>query len=122
MFSNNFPGYDDHLLFEQLFPESYNQKYDTTLLPEIVENYFSVQIRCLRFLDSNRFLSSSVQKLIASLQDFKLGDSEGLKDDLFTVKLAYPYGKFNLEIKNELLLLVKEDNKSTLTQSVITRQ
>ena len=81
-----------------------------------MENYVSVQVGCLRFLDSYRFLSSSLQKLIASLDTLKYMNSEGLIDDLFK-KLAYPYEKFNLNNFQEPLNLRKEDYWSTLTQS-----
>ena len=82
-----------------------------------MENYVSVQVGCLRFLDSYRFLSSSLQKLIASLDTLKYMNSEGLIDDSFKKKLAYPYEKFNLNNFQEPLNLTKEDFWSTLTQS-----
>ena len=82
-----------------------------------MENYVSVQVGCLRFLDSNRFLSSSLQKLIASLDTLKYMNSEGLIDDLFRKKLAYPYEKFSPNNFQEHLNLTKEDYWSTLTQS-----
>ena len=82
-----------------------------------MENYVSVQVGCLRFLDSYRFLSSSLQKLITSLNDFPYMQNEGLTDDLFKKKLAYPYEKFNLNNLHEPLNLTKEDYWSTLTQS-----
>ena len=82
-----------------------------------MENYVSVQVGCLRFLDSYRFLSSSLQKLITSLNDFPYMQIEGLTDDLFKKKLAYPYEKFNLNNLHEPLNLTKEDYWSTLTQS-----
>ena len=43
--------------------------------------------------------------------------SEGLNDDLFKKKLAYPYEKFNLDIFQEPLNLTKKVYWSTLTQS-----
>ena len=58
-------------------------------IPESLENYASVQVGCFIFLDSYRFLSSSLQKITASLDTFKYMDSEGLFD-LFKKKLAYP--------------------------------
>ena len=82
-----------------------------------MENYVSVQVGCLKFLDSYRFLSSSLQKLITSLNDFPYMQNEGLTDDLFKKKLAYPYEKFNLNNLHEPLNLTKEDYWSTLTQS-----
>ena len=44
-------------------------------------------------------------------------NSEGLNDNLFKKKLAYPYEKFNLNNFQEPLNLTKEDFWSTLTQS-----
>ena len=93
------------------------------IIPRSLENYVSVHVGCSRFLDLNRFLSSSLQKLIASLDTLKYTqsafgmDSEGLIDDLFKKKLAYPYEKFNLNNFQEPLNLTKEDYWSTLTQS-----
>ena len=53
-----------------------------------MENYVSVQVGCLRFLDSYRFLSSSLQELITSLNDFPYMQNEGLTDDLFKKKTS----------------------------------
>ena len=72
-----------------------------------MENFISVQVGCLRFLASYRFLSSSLQKLITSLNDFLYMQNEGLTDDLFKKKPAYPYEKFNLNNLHEPLNLTK---------------
>ena len=109
IFFHNVSGYDCHLVFEQLLTESFNQNYNPTIISKSLENYVSVQVGCLRFLDSYRFLSSSLQEFIASLDTFEHMDSEGLIDDLFKKKLAYPYEKFNLENKSQSLNLTKED-------------
>ena len=82
-----------------------------------MENYVSVQIGCLRFLDSYRFLSSSLDKLVKSLDNLPVMDENGFKDKLFKKKLAYPYEYLNLDNFQEPLNLTKEDYWSTLTQS-----
>ena len=121
IFFHNFSGYDCHLIFEELLTSAYNLKLPINIIPKSMENYVSVQVGCLRFLDSYRFLSSSLQKLITSLNDFPYMQNEGLTDDLFKKKLAYPYEKFNLnnlrKATHEPLNLTKEDYWSTLNQS-----
>ena len=121
IFFHNFSGYDCHLIFEELLTSAYNLKSPINIIPKSMENYVSVQVGCLRFLDSYRFLSSSLQKLITSLNDFPYMQNEGLTDDFLKKKLAYPYEKFNLNNLHEphsfALNLTKEDYWSTLTQS-----
>ena len=117
IFFHNFSGYDCHLIFEGLLTSAYNLKLPINIITKSIENYVSVQVGCLRFLDSYRFLSSSLQKLIASLDTLKYMNSEGLIDDLFKKKLAYPYEKFNPNNFQEPLNLTKEDFWSTLQQS-----
>ena len=115
VFFHNFSGYDCHLIFEELLTQAYNLKLAINFIPKSLENYESV-----KFSDSYRFLSSSLQKRIASLDTFKYMDSEGLTDSLFKKKLAYPYEKFNLEniwidSLSQPLNLTKADYWSTLT-------
>ena len=117
IFFHNFSGYDCHLIFEELLTEAYNQNYNPTIIPKSLENYVSVQVGCLRFLDSYRFLSSSLDKLVKSLDNFPIMKLEGMSDDLLKKKLAYPYEKFNLDNLHQQLNLTKEDYWSTLTQS-----
>ena len=117
IFFHNFSGFDCHLIFEELLTSAYNLKLPINIIPKSKENYVSVQVGCLRFLDSYRFLSSSLQKLITSINDFPYMQIEGLTDDLFKKKLAYPYEKFDLNNLHEPLNLTKEDYWSTLTQS-----
>ena len=69
----------------------------------------------MRFLDSYRFLSSSLDKLVKSLDNFPIMKLEGMSDDLLKTKLAYPYEKFNLDNFQEPLNLTKEDYWSTMT-------
>ena len=90
--------------------------YEPKIIPKSKENYVSVQIGCLRFLHSYRFLPSSLDKLIKSLDSFPLLDENGFVDEILKKKLAYPYEKFNLENINQSLNLTKEDFYSTLKQ------
>ena len=117
IFFHNFSGYDCHLIFEELLTEAYNQNYNPTIIPKSLENYVLVQVGCLRFLDSYRFLFSSLDELVKSLDDFPIMKLEGMSDDLFKKKLAYPYEYLNLDNFQEPLNLTKEDYWSTLTQS-----
>ena len=82
-----------------------------------MENYVSIQVGCLRFLDSYRFLSSSLDKLVKSLDSLPIMDEIGFIDKLFKKKLAYPYEYFNFDNFDKPLCLIKEDYWSTLTQS-----
>ena len=117
IFFHNFSGYDCHLIFEELLTEATNQIYNPTIIPKSLENYVSVQVGCLRFLDSYRLLSSSLDKLVKSLDNFPIMKLEGMSDDLFKKKLPYPYEYLNLDNFQEPLNLTKEDYWSTLTQS-----
>ena len=52
IFFHNFSGYDCHLIFEQLITSAYNRKLPINIIPKSLENYVSVQVESLRFLDS----------------------------------------------------------------------
>ena len=53
MFFDDFFGYDSILLLEDLLPEATKQNYESKPLPTSLKKYVSVQIECLRFMDSN---------------------------------------------------------------------
>ena len=71
--------------------------YEPKLIPKTVENYVSVQVDCFRFLDSHRFLSSSLDKLVICLYSFPIVEENCLDDEFLQKKLAYPYEYFNLD-------------------------
>ena len=112
IFFHNFSGYDCHLIFEELLRQAFEKGYEPKIFPKSME-----KIGCLRFLDSYRFLSSSLDKLVKSLDSLPIMDENGFKDNLFKMKLAYPYEYLNLDNFQEPLNLTKEDYWSTLTQS-----
>ena len=124
IFFHNFSGYDCHLIFEELLIQAFEKGYEPKIIPKSMENYVSIQVGCLRFPDSYRFLSSSLEKLVKSLNSlpicevsFAVMDENGFIDTLFKKKLAYPYEYFNLDNFDKPLNLTKEDYWSTLTQS-----
>ena len=91
--------------------------YEPKIIPKSIENYVSVQERCLRFLDSDRFLGTNLNKLGKSINSFPIMDENGLDDELFKKKLTYPHEVFDLSNFNEPLNLTKEDFLSTLKQT-----
>ena len=117
IFFHNFSGYDCHLIFQELLIQVFEKGYEPKIIPKSMENYVSIQVACLRLLDSYRFLSSSLDKLVESLDSFPIMDENGFIDKLFKKKLAYPYEYLNLDNFQEPLNLTKEDYWSTLTQS-----
>ena len=86
------------------------------ILPKCMENYISVQIVCLRYLDSYRFLPNSLDKLVQSRNEFHIMDSLNLTDELVKLKIAHPYESFNSQNMHEPLNLTK-NFRSKQTQS-----
>ena len=60
-----------------------------------MENYVRVQIGCLRFLESSRFLSSSLDKLVRSINRFPIMEPNMFKDEFLKKKFPYPCEYFN---------------------------
>ena len=128
IFFHNFSGYDCHLIFEELLIQAFEKGYEPKIIPKSMENYVSIQVGCLRFLDSYSFLSSSLDKLVKSLNSlpicevsFAVMEDNGFIDKIYKKKLAYPYEYFNLDnfdtqsAFGKPLNLTKKDYWSTLT-------
>ena len=95
-----------------------NKINENDIIAKSSENYISVKIGCLKFLDSYRFLDASLDKLSLMLTSFPSLDANGMEDDLFKRKLAYPYEKGNnIESYYKPLKLGREDYFSILKQS-----
>ena len=91
---------------------------ENDIIAKSSENYISVKIGCLKFLDSYRFLDASLDKLSTTLKSFPSLDANGMEDDLFKRKLAYPYEKGEtIESFYKPLKLGRDDYLSTLKQS-----
>ena len=91
---------------------------ENDIIAKSSENYISVEIGCLKFLDSYRFLDASLDKISTTLKSFPSLDANGMEDDLFKRKLAYPYEKCKtIESFYKPLKLGRENYFSTLKQS-----
>ena len=62
----NFSNYDCHMFFRKLVDKK-NDKVEFNVIPKTNEEYFSLTYCCKRFIDSYRFLSSSLDSLIKNL-------------------------------------------------------
>ena len=54
IFFHNFSGYDCHQIFDQLLTQASKMGYKPKIFSKSMENYVSLQVDCLRFLDSYR--------------------------------------------------------------------
>ena len=94
-------------------------KVKIKIIPKTNEEYIVVKYGCIRFIDSYRFLSSSLDKLVQNLDenDFKMLKKEFPdKWQYLNKKLAYPYQYFNSidEYQKPVDNLEKEDFFSKL--------
>ena len=92
--------------------------FEPKMIPKSMENYVSVQVDCLGFLNSYlSFLSSGLDKLVKSLDNLpKMKSAFGMDDKLFKKKLAYPYHYLSHNNFQDPPNLTKEDFWSTLKQ------
>ena len=74
-------------------PEKNIKLNENDIIAKLSENYISVKIGCLKFLDSYRFLDASLDKLSTTLKSFPSLDANGMEDGLLKRKLACPYEK-----------------------------
>ena len=98
---HKFSNYDCHLFFEKLVDKK-KDKVKFKIIPKTNEDYISVKYGCIRFIDSYRFLSSSLDSLVKTLVNNShktLNDFEEETVDNEEI----------LNIVNEKKVLIKED-------------
>ena len=110
---HNFSNYDCHMFFKKLV-DFKKDKVKLKIIPKTNEEYIPVKYGCIRFIDSYRFLSESLDKLVKNLDedDFKILKKEFPgKWQYLNKKLAYPYEYFNSidDYKKPVDNLKKED-------------
>jgi hypothetical protein len=108
VFFHNLSHYDAHLFIKQLTTKL--EERQVKLLAKSSEDYISFQFGCLRFLDSFRFLSGSLDNITKSMtdKDFKLTRLFYPDDDKFKLlrkKGSVPYSFYtSFETFNETTL------------------
>ena len=115
---HNFSNYDCHMFFKRL-ADLRKAKVKFKIIPKTNEEYITVKYGCIRFIDSYRFLSESLDKLVKKLDedDFKnLRKEFPDKWQYSNKKIAYPYEYFNSidDYKKRVDILEKEDFFSKL--------
>ena len=92
-----FSNYDCHMFFKRLV-DLKNDKVEFKIIPKTNEEYIAVKYGCIRFIDSYRFSSESLDKLVKNLDvdDFVILKKEFPdKWQYLNKKIAYPYQYFN---------------------------
>ena len=78
---HNFSNYDCHMFFKTLVDRK-KDKVDFKIIPKTDENYISVRYGCIKFIDTYRFLSSSLDKLVKTLVDNSHKTLKNLKKEV----------------------------------------
>ena len=70
---HDFSNYDCHMFFKKLV-DLKKHKVKFKIIPKTNEEYITVKYGCIRFIDSYRFLSESLDKIVKNLDedDFKI--------------------------------------------------
>ena len=78
---HNFSNYDCHMFFKKLVDKK-NDKVNCDIIPKTNEEYISVTYGCIRFIDSYRFLSGSLDSLVRTLVDNSNKTLKSLKNEI----------------------------------------
>ena len=78
---HNFNKYDCHMFFKKLVDKK-KDKVDIKILPKTNEEYISVTYGCIRFIDSYRFQSSSLDSLVETIVDDSNKTLKHLKEEI----------------------------------------
>ena len=97
----NFSNYDCHMFFKKLVDKK-KDKVDFEIILKTDEEYISVTYGCFRFTDSYRFLSSSLDSLVKTLDDNSHKTLEDFEEEIVANDEI-------LNIVNEIKMLIPED-------------
>ena len=77
---HNFSNYDCNMFFKKLVDKK-NDKLKFDIIPKTNEEYISVTYGCIRFIDSYRFESSSLDALVKTLVDNSYNTLKDFKEE-----------------------------------------
>ena len=98
---HNFSNYECHMFFKKLVDKK-KDKVEFEIIPKTNEEYISVTYGCIRFIDSYRLLSSSLDSLVKTLVDISQKTLKHFEEEIVD----------NDEILNiviEIKFLIQED-------------
>ena len=78
---HNFSNYVCHMFFKKLVDKKKDKVY-LDIIPKTNEEYISVTYGCIRFIDSYRFLSSSLDSLVETLVEYSHKTLKNLKEEI----------------------------------------
>ena len=100
---HNFSNYDCHMFFKKLVDRK-KDKVDFEIIPKTNEEYISVTYGCIRFIDSYRFQSSSLDSLVKTVVDNSnktLGDlKKEIADNDYILNIVTDIGEYKRTIKD----------------------
>ena len=106
---HNFSNYDCHMFFKKLVDKK-NDKIKFDIIPKTNEEYISVTYGCIRFIDSYRFQSSSLDSLVKALVDNSNKRLKDLKEEIFdNDEILYIVNKIEENYTEEIHSLEEDD-------------
>ena len=107
---HNFSNYDCHMFFKKLVNKK-KDNVDFEIIPKTNEEYISVTYGCIRFIDSYRFQSSSLDSLVKTLVDNSNKKLKDLKEEIFDNDKIMNIVK---KIEKKTLNLEEDDDDMTI--------
>ena len=100
---HNFSKYDCHMFFKKLVDKK-NDEVKFDIIPKTNEEYISVTYGCIRFIDSYRFQSSSLDSLGKTVVDNGRKSLKNLKEEIvdnnYTLNIVTDIGEYKRTIKD----------------------
>ena len=117
----NFSNHDCHTFFEKLVDRK-NDKIKLDIIPKTNEEFIGVTFGCIRFVDSYRFLSSSLDSLVKTLVDYshrtlkhfeeEIVENDEILNIVNEVKKSITEGKY----KSDSIKDLKKDNPDKIKE------